>query len=258
VSVSDEGQGEGAGTPGGEPAGASHEGVPEPHEVVLRDGTRAWLRPIRPDDKDQLQRGLRELSPEGRFARFHTPVERLSEAELCYLTEIDHVDHAAWVAIDQDAPDQPGMGVGRYVRLSAEPHVAEAAITVVDRYQGLGLGRLLLELLARHARVHGITTFRNYVLSSNRGMIALLQRYGAHRVDDDDSDGVYWLDMRLPGEADADLEGTSVEQLLRQVAKGSVRTRGLKSVPWRDRRGGDAPCDDDDADHAALDDDAGR
>jgi len=209
--------------------------IPEPHEVVLRDGTRAWLRPISPDDKDRLQRGLRELSPEGRYARFHTAMERLSDGELAYLTEVDHADHAAWVALDQDAPDEPGMGVGRYVRLTGEPHVAEAAITVVDRYQGLGLGRLLLELLARHARAHGITTFRNYVLASNRGMIALLQRYGAQRVDDDDEDGVYWLDMRLPG-ADADLEGTSVEQLLRQVASGSVRTRGLKSVPWRDRR----------------------
>jgi hypothetical protein len=39
--------------------------------ATLRDGTAVLLRQIRPEDRDRLAAGLRELSPESRYLRFH-------------------------------------------------------------------------------------------------------------------------------------------------------------------------------------------
>ena len=92
------------------------------------------IRPIRPDDKDLLRRGMERLSEESRFRRFMRPVSELTDEQLAYFTEIDYRDHFAWAAVRADRLDE-GLGVARYVRLEGEPTVAEAAVTVADEYQ---------------------------------------------------------------------------------------------------------------------------
>lgn len=180
--------------------------APAGFEVTLRDGSRAVLRPIEPGDKWRLQEGLRHLSPRSRMLRFHAPVERLSGEQLAYLTEIDYHDHMAWVALDPERPGEPGMGVARYVRLPGEPEVAEAAVTVADRYQGRGLGSVLFETLVRSAIDRGVRVLRSYVLASNDSMLEILGDLGASRRSD--GDGAYVVDMPLPDDPDQ-LPGTS-------------------------------------------------
>ncbi|MBW3663155.1 MAG: GNAT family N-acetyltransferase [Actinobacteria bacterium] len=188
--------------------------------VVLRDGTRALVRPIHPDDKDRLRRGMELLSPRSRYLRFHAAIDHLTEDHLRYLTEVDRIDHAAWVALDEDRPDHPGMGVARYVRLHDEPTVAEAAVTVVDEYQGRGLGTVLLGFLARTATKHGIDAFRNYVLPDNEPMLELLRELGADGAVE--VDGA--LEVDVPVVADADeLPDTPAARVLRSVATGGLR-----------------------------------
>lgn len=187
--------------------------------VTLRDGTKARVRPIRPDDKWRLQEGLALLSPRSRLQRFHAPVERLTDAQLRYLTEVDHHRHEAWVAFDPAKPEEPGMGVGRYVRLRDDPHTAEAAIAVADRYQGIGLGGLLFTLVARSAIENGVTVLRNYVLASNEGMLDIFARFGATRTYD--GGGVYVVDMPLPADPDH-LPDTPAARVLRAAARGEI------------------------------------
>src|SRR5947207_5929492 len=107
---------------------------------TLRDGSPVVVRPILPEDRDRLVEGFARLSDESRYRRFGTPVRRLTDEQLRYLTEIDYETHMAWIALDPATPGEPGLGVARYVRLPGEPEVAEAAVTVVDSHQGLGLG----------------------------------------------------------------------------------------------------------------------
>lgn len=170
----------------------------DPSEVILRDGTRVLIRLVEPEDRAQFVEGLQRLSTRSRYLRFHTAVEQLDDRQLDYLTQVDQVDHVAWVAVDLDAPGQPGIGVARFVRLADEPDVAEAAVTVLDAYQGRRLGTVLLQVLADAALARGITTFRAYVLGENRAMLAVLDRlgpmrtehlHGVHQVDVDLTDG---------------------------------------------------------------------
>ncbi|MBW3606590.1 MAG: GNAT family N-acetyltransferase [Actinobacteria bacterium] len=169
-------------------------------ETQLRDGTRVLIRMVSPDDKAALASGFERLSPRSRYLRFHTAVEQLSHQQLAYLTEVDQVNHVAWVAQDLDQPDEPGIGVARFIRLDDEPTVAEAAVTVLDEYQGRGLGSELLHVLAAAAVRRGITTFRAYVLGENRSMLALLDALGPTHTER--QLGVYQIDVELPAVSD--------------------------------------------------------
>ena len=42
------------------------------------------------------------MSAEARYRRSFSPIERLSEKQLTYLTEVDHHDHDALVAVETD------------------------------------------------------------------------------------------------------------------------------------------------------------
>jgi RimJ/RimL family protein N-acetyltransferase len=182
------------------------------HPALLRDGTTVTVRPIRPEDKEALAAGLSRVSPESRYRRFLRPVTSLSPKELAYLTEIDYSNHFAWVAVDPD-DDQLGLGVARYVRDAKDPETAEAAVIVVDDYQGKGLGTILLRLLVATAVDNGITTFRGWVLGDNVEILRPLERLGALRTADK---GVLRIEVDLTSVFD----GSSIQEALRAVAAG--------------------------------------
>lgn len=199
----------------------------EQFACTLRDGTPVLVRPIQPEDKAQLAAGFQRLSEESRYRRFMAPVQQLDEEQLRTLTEVDYVDRFAWVAVRADRPEE-GLGVSRYVRVESEPDVAEVAVTVVDDYQGRGLGTLLLALLAAAARAAGIKRFRAYVLEENAPMIALLEDLGA--TTEHDSPGVVKADVRLDPEL---LPDSPASRVLKAVA-----VRLLDMLPAREKRSG--------------------
>jgi RimJ/RimL family protein N-acetyltransferase len=160
-------------------------GVESPRTVQLADGGRYELRPIRPDDKHALEDGFARMSPQSRLSRFFNATTSLSEEQLRYFTEIDYVDHFAWMVFSLDDPRHPGVGVARYVRLKDDAQAAEAAFTVIDDHQRRGLGILLVVALADVARKHGVHRFVLYIRNDNEPMLALARALGAHLVVDE-------------------------------------------------------------------------
>jgi GNAT superfamily N-acetyltransferase len=144
-------------------------------KVVLEDGTRATLRLIRPDDKALMLAAWERLSPESRYRRFFAAKANLTDAELRYLTEVDNVSHVAIGATRRRRGKIEALGVARFIRLTDRPLVADAAVTVVDDAQGLGLGRMLLSRLIAAARERGIEVFSCDVLADNDGMRNLIR-----------------------------------------------------------------------------------
>lgn len=124
-------------------------------ELELPDGAVALLSPLAAGDRLLLVEGLAELSIESRYQRFGQGVGSLTEAELDYLSNIDLHNHVAWGG----AIDGEGAAVGRYIRLD-DRESAEIAVTVLDRYQRRGLGRLLFSALTAVARADGLSDFR--------------------------------------------------------------------------------------------------
>jgi len=132
----------------------------------LADGTRLFIRPIRSDDKPLLVDGLARLSPESRYKRFLGPKPRFTVSDLRYLTEIDGVDHVAYVALRGDAPKEL-IAVGRMVRSEMNPKAAEIAVTVWDDWQRRGIGKLLGDHLAMAARDRGIRYLTGTMAADN-------------------------------------------------------------------------------------------
>ena len=135
--------------------------------VSLDGGIDVAIRPVRPDDKALLAEGMRHLSQRSAYQRFLGPKPALSARELRYLTEVDFRDHVAFVAV---CPGDPELlvGVGRWVRLAADPEVAEIAFVVADDLQRRGLGTALGEALADAARERGVKRFAATMLPDNR------------------------------------------------------------------------------------------
>jgi ribosomal protein S18 acetylase RimI-like enzyme len=199
----------------------------DPLTTTLRDGTRVLLRPIQSDDKDRLQGALQLLSPRSRYLRFHARVDHLTDEQLHYTTDIDHRDRVAWLVLDADHPDVPAVALGQYARLETNHRVAEASITVVDRYQGRGLGTMLLALLAEVAIANGIEVFRNYVLADNDAMLELFDQLGAERQPI--TSEVQEVDLRLPQRL-ADLPDTPAGRAIRAFADERSHHSSLAAI----------------------------
>ena len=194
-----------------------------PTAVPLRDGSTVLVRPIEASDSDLLRRGLERLSDESRYRRFLSPVSRLNQSQLRYLTDVDHHDHEALIALEPNSGE--ALGVARYVRTA--PEAAEFAVTVIDDWQGRGLGSALLDLLAGRAREEGITHFGALVLAENEEMLELLRHLGPIRVLAHEQ-GTVAVDSALPpGGA-----GERLRALLRLAAK---RREPLGRDQGRDR-----------------------
>jgi acetyltransferase len=163
--------------------------------LQLADGREVVLRPVLALDAAAEQDFVRALSPATRLRRFHVGLQELPPSLLRAMTEVDHDDHVALVAeaFDGDDEDTPRIVAdARYVRgpRDAPCHEAEFAIAVADEWQGVGLGRELMQRLARHAARRGVRRLVGDVLPGNRAMFGITEALGGERVASPNGAGV--------------------------------------------------------------------
>uniref|UniRef100_UPI0037BE4A3A GNAT family N-acetyltransferase n=1 Tax=Citricoccus sp. TaxID=1978372 RepID=UPI0037BE4A3A len=108
-------------------------------DVVLRDGTTAHLRPVRPEDASGLARMHEGQSQNSIYLRFFTFKSSLSRKELERFTHVDYRDRVAFVVLRGEEI----LGIGRYDRLD-DPLEAEVAFNISDASQGKGIGSILM------------------------------------------------------------------------------------------------------------------
>jgi protein lysine acetyltransferase len=144
------------------------------------DSIRLEIRPIEAGDKADLASAIEQSSGEAVYRRFLSPHGPLTAAELRYLTEVDHHDHEAVVAVDPESGRS--IAVARYIRDRERRESAEIAVSVLESWQGRGVGKALMRGLADRAREEGITRFTALMLAHNRPMRQLLADLGPTRV----------------------------------------------------------------------------
>jgi GNAT superfamily N-acetyltransferase len=137
----------------------------------LRAGT------VRPNNKDQISAALRDMSSESIRNRFLASKREFSDKELHYLSHLDGNDHYA-IGIEERDPDGRGVAIIRLVRSEEIKTEAEVAITIIDQYQKMGLGSLLMDLIILAAIERGIETLSFSFLSHNIGIEKLIRSYG--------------------------------------------------------------------------------
>jgi acyl-CoA synthetase (NDP forming)/GNAT superfamily N-acetyltransferase len=186
-------------------------------DVVLSDGGTVHLRPIIPDDADQIVALHGRLSERTRYFRYFSPYPRMSERDLHRFSVVDHHGRVAFGAFLGHSL----IAVGRYERLDVT-NSAEVAFVVEDAHQGRGLGSILLEHLAAAARERGLTRFVAEVLGENGQMVRVFRDAG-YRVSRAIEEGVLHLEFDIdPTEASVEVarareqaaEARSVHNLL--------------------------------------------
>ncbi len=181
---------------------------------TLPDGRTLGVRPIRADDERLLSEAFARLSPESRYRRFLSPIQELPHGALRHLTDVDHHDHEALVAI---APGSGTIvGVARFIRVPDRPRNAELAVTVDDAWQSAGVGTVLVALLVDRARAEGVRRFVGEMLWANDPMRELLRELGTPELHG--SMGISEFSLTLPDEPVADRIPELLEALVRSAA----------------------------------------
>lgn len=144
-------------------------------EVVLRDGARVRLRPIRGEDANRLIAAYDRLSQYTAYQRFFATMKRLPPDWAHLLAHVDYHRRLALLAEVGPADDPELIGVARY-EPTEQPDTAEIALVIQDGWQNRGIGAIMLDALLAAGEARGHRYFRAFVLSSNARMLGLLAR----------------------------------------------------------------------------------
>ena len=142
----------------------------------LRNGERIVIRALRPQDRDDLMAAVDRTSGDSLYRRFFAVRRHFTETEESFYLNVDFVSHVALIASADENGQPIIIAGGRYV--VGEPGEAEVAFTVVDKYQGRGVGAALLRHLAMIARQAGLRELVAYVLPDNRAMLKVFEKSG--------------------------------------------------------------------------------
>ena len=188
----------------------------EPQVVTLRSGDVVGVRPVQPGDAPALARAYANLGEQSRYRRFFTAMPELPEATLAAAVQVNHTDHEALVAMPQGSAEI--VGECRYVRLADQPDTADLGVTVVDAWQGRGLGSALLARLSERALLAGIEYFTAEVLAENRAMLALLPALGQVRSESAGPVVTARVEITEPSRH----TGQDLLNLIKAVARGDI------------------------------------
>jgi acetyltransferase len=163
---------------------------PYPNEwerhAELRDGTKIFVRPVRPEDEPLYGPFFAAVTPEDLRLRFFAAVKEFGHTFIARLTQIDYARAMAFIAIEESFGKMLGV-----VRLHADANYerGEYAILVRSDVKGRGLGYLLMQMIIEYARAEGLKTIEGQVLSENATMLAMCKELGFEiRSDAEDPD----------------------------------------------------------------------
>lgn len=147
-------------------------------DLEWRGKSHIRLGSVLPNNKDQISRSLRDLSAESIRNRFLGSKKEFSPAELEYLSNLDGTSHYA-IGIEEREKPFRGIAIARMVRSASESSEAEIAITIIDEYQGIGLGTLLIRIMVLAAAERSISRLCFTFLPQNEGIIKLINKIGS-------------------------------------------------------------------------------
>ncbi|MCJ7781123.1 MAG: GNAT family N-acetyltransferase [Acidimicrobiia bacterium] len=148
----------------------------------LSDGRNVRIRPILPEDVDDLAEAIEQADSVTLLHRFFTAAPRLSEKQIHYLAEVDYRRRLALVAADSDGR---GVAVARY-ECHADSNVAEVAVVVAPEWRSGGLATEMLRRLEGPARRNGFAVLDAVYLPENHPIAKVFRHlgYSEQRIED--------------------------------------------------------------------------
>jgi acyl-CoA synthetase (NDP forming)/GNAT superfamily N-acetyltransferase len=158
-------------------------------DALTADGRIVRIRPATPADAAELTALYDRSSPDSlRLRFFAVPGEAMISSEVARLVRPPAPGHGVLLALLGGRV----VGVASYERGDATRPDAEFAVFVDEDERGCGIGTLLLEHLAAHAKTQGVRELTGEVLPANVKMLRVARDLAAHARTsfDDDIVGV--------------------------------------------------------------------
>jgi GNAT superfamily N-acetyltransferase len=125
-------------------------------------------------DERRVQEHFYNLDKDDVISRFFREKTSFLRKDIDEILRIDYVKDLTLVALVGEFGFGKVVAVGEYL-LEPARNIAEVAFSVSRRYQGKGLGKILIQKLAEAARENGISGLVAYTAPENRGMIQLFK-----------------------------------------------------------------------------------
>lgn len=154
--------------------------APSPPPAPSPNDVKFHFRLLSMKDRSIYLDGFSKLTDSTIKHRFHQLKKSLTEQEIDFFLNIDNHDHLAIGAAVIINGQEYGAGIIRYVKEKNSPKCAEVGLTILDEFQGHGLGTELYRQLIQHAKIHGLKCLSNYVQNDNAPMIHILKKFGGH------------------------------------------------------------------------------
>ncbi len=142
----------------------------------LRDGLPVEIRALKPEDTPQLLAALPRTTDRSLYRRFFGVKRYFSDQEIDRFVNLDFVNDVALVAIVEENGKPTIIGGVRYALIKQGK--AEVAFSIIDEYQGRGIGSALLRHLTGPARKAGLQEFVAEVLPENIPMLKVFEKSG--------------------------------------------------------------------------------
>jgi GNAT superfamily N-acetyltransferase len=151
---------------------------PEQYEktITLPDGERALLRPVKPVDERLVQEFFYSMSDREVYYRFLHAMKAFPRKDMQRMVNVDYHREMSILALLGEFGNQEAAGLGRYVLDSGG--LPEVDFAVLEKHQGQGLGRALMNFLAEIARDRGYQGIRAVIMADNQASIHILTTLG--------------------------------------------------------------------------------
>ena len=138
------------------------------------NGETVTIRPAKPVDIRRIQEHYYNMDSQDIYSRFMQIKTRFIRDEIEQKSQIDYLNNLTIVVVVGEFGFGRIIGVGEYL-LEKAGNTAELAFSINRKWQGKGLGRILLNKLSKAARENGIANLVAYTSPQNRKMIELFK-----------------------------------------------------------------------------------
>jgi RimJ/RimL family protein N-acetyltransferase len=162
--------------------------------LVVGDGWRIFVRPIRPDDDLLIRDLLVHESKEDLRLRFFDSIKEFSHRFIAKLTQLDYARAMAFVAIDEAGSEMLGVV---WLYCDSIHETGEYAILLRSDLKGRGLGWALMQLIIEYAKTERLSRIYGQILQENIVMLKMCRELGFKIKTDAKDRGVYDVSLAL-------------------------------------------------------------
>jgi acyl-CoA hydrolase/GNAT superfamily N-acetyltransferase len=144
-------------------------------EHIFRNGLKVRFRAIKPSDEEGMRRLFYRFSKQTVFRRFLFPISTMPHNKMQEYVNVDYGHMMSVVALVGESDKEEIIAEARYVK-DVQSSFGDLAFVVDEKYQGIGIGSYLYDMMIRLARDRGLRGFTAEVLQSNRSMMKVFEK----------------------------------------------------------------------------------